>query len=158
SGAFDTRHNWAVCQMLAKRTRFVLSAEGSLQQLRVESPFLGGRVRIKLECAVEQRLARQAHNLEVVGSIPTGAICTRSNTAVENTPLLEGFFHAPVEMLGDSFLEGPHSNPCAAFGRCRQMLRVLSWSLIAATSPDARLSNRRTRRAWPTCTPTMSKH
>ena len=31
-----------------------------------------------LNCAVEQRLARQAHNLEVVGSIPTGAtsICT----------------------------------------------------------------------------------
>ena len=26
-----------------------------------------------LNCAVEQRLARQAHNLEVVGSIPTGA-------------------------------------------------------------------------------------
>ena len=25
-------------------------------------------------CAVEQRLARQAHNLEVVGSIPAGAI------------------------------------------------------------------------------------
>jgi hypothetical protein len=32
-----------------------------------------GQVRIELECAVEQRLARQAHNLEVVGSIPTGA-------------------------------------------------------------------------------------
>ena len=27
-------------------------------------------------CAVEQRLARQAHNLEVVGSIPTGATPT----------------------------------------------------------------------------------
>ncbi len=27
-------------------------------------------------CAVEQRLARQAHNLEVVGSIPAGALHT----------------------------------------------------------------------------------
>jgi acyl-CoA thioesterase YciA len=30
-----------------------------------------------LNCAVEQRLARQAHNLEVVGSIPTGATCCK---------------------------------------------------------------------------------
>ena len=29
--------------------------------------------RLYSECVVEQRLARQAHNLEVVGSIPTGA-------------------------------------------------------------------------------------
>jgi hypothetical protein len=28
---------------------------------------------VRYICAVEQRLARQAHNLEVVGSIPTGA-------------------------------------------------------------------------------------
>ena len=28
---------------------------------------------VLFECAVEQRLARQAHNLEVVGSIPAGA-------------------------------------------------------------------------------------
>ncbi len=29
---------------------------------------------VLFHCAVEQRLARQAHNLEVVGSIPTGAM------------------------------------------------------------------------------------
>src|ERR1017187_9886167 len=33
-----------------------------------ESSFPLEKGRIKLECAVEQRLARQAHNLEVVGS------------------------------------------------------------------------------------------
>jgi acyl-CoA thioesterase YciA len=33
-----------------------------------------------LECAVEQRLARQAHNLEVVGSIPTGAMASDDET------------------------------------------------------------------------------
>ena len=35
--------------------------------------FLEGAMEVRLTCAVEQRLARQAHNLEVVGSIPTGA-------------------------------------------------------------------------------------
>lgn len=35
--------------------------------------FLGGAMEVRYICAVEQRLARQAHNLEVVGSIPTGA-------------------------------------------------------------------------------------
>jgi hypothetical protein len=36
-----------------------------------------GKSELLLQCAVEQRLARQAHNLEVVGSIPTGAITLR---------------------------------------------------------------------------------
>ena len=39
-----------------------------------ESPFPLVKSGLVLKCAVEQRLARQAHNLEVVGSIPTGAI------------------------------------------------------------------------------------
>ena len=38
-----------------------------------KKPFPHEALRIELKCAVEQRLARQAHNLEVVGSIPTGA-------------------------------------------------------------------------------------
>ena len=42
--------------------------------LRCESPFPFVKSGLVLNCAVEQRLARQAHNLEVVGSIPTGAI------------------------------------------------------------------------------------
>ena len=40
---------------------------------RCESPFPLVKSGLVLNCAVEQRLARQAHNLEVVGSIPTGA-------------------------------------------------------------------------------------
>jgi acyl-CoA thioesterase YciA len=36
-------------------------------------PFPGEQAGLESKCAVEQRLARQAHNLEVVGSIPTGA-------------------------------------------------------------------------------------
>jgi hypothetical protein len=42
-------------------------------ELRCESPFPLMKCWLVLNCAVEQRLARQAHNLEVVGSIPTGA-------------------------------------------------------------------------------------
>src|SRR4051812_20085473 len=38
------------------------------------SPFLPPRLVVAYQCAVEQRLARQAHNLEVAGSIPAGAI------------------------------------------------------------------------------------
>jgi acyl-CoA thioesterase YciA len=41
--------------------------------LRCVRPFPLVKFGLVLKCAVEQRLARQAHNLEVVGSIPTGA-------------------------------------------------------------------------------------
>ena len=41
---------------------------------------LGGGNAILWQCAVEQRLARQAHNLEVVGSIPTVAIFPTSQS------------------------------------------------------------------------------
>ena len=46
----------------------------NLANIGVISPFPSKKNALLLHCAVEQRLARQAHNLEVVGSIPTGAI------------------------------------------------------------------------------------
>ena len=42
---------------------------------------------------MEQRLARQAHNLEVVGSIPTGAISILKSYAAKS-PILRGFLTA----------------------------------------------------------------
>jgi hypothetical protein len=52
--------------------------------------FPDSHFRIELRCAVEQRLARQAHNLEVVGSIPTGANHYPPCAAI--IPELRGFF------------------------------------------------------------------
>ena len=64
--------------------------------LRKKCLSLGGRGRIELECAVEQRLARQAHNLEVVGSIPTGATSISAcHEAI--IPELRGFFMRSIE-------------------------------------------------------------
>ena len=45
---------------------------GNRKKNRVD-PSHGRGLPLYYLCAMEQRLARQAHNLEVVGSIPTGA-------------------------------------------------------------------------------------
>ena len=47
--------------------------QGAIRNFFRWGAFLGGGWPVYFQCAVEQRLARQAHNLEVVGSIPTGA-------------------------------------------------------------------------------------
>ena len=58
--------------------KIVMATLSHFSVLRCESPFPLVKSELVLNCAVEQRLARQAHNLEVVGSIPTGATCSSS--------------------------------------------------------------------------------
>ena len=58
-------------------------------------PFPLTKSGLVLKCAVEQRLARQAHNLEVVGSIPTGAISTTRCQFIK-PPRLAGFVFASM--------------------------------------------------------------
>ena len=65
---------------------------------RCESPFPLVKSGLVLKCAVEQRLARQAHNLEVVGSIPTGATSFSHSCDRSKPPAIRGFFHAPADM------------------------------------------------------------
>jgi hypothetical protein len=48
---------------------------------------------------VEQRLARQAHNLEVVGSIPTGAIFVDHRSDTLNPLGAWGYFDARAEKM-----------------------------------------------------------
>jgi hypothetical protein len=60
----------------------VQADKGRGERFLDESPFSFALVGLELNRAVEQRLARQAHNLEVVGSIPTGA--TRTHDCLTN--------------------------------------------------------------------------
>jgi hypothetical protein len=59
---------------IAKKSDTAWDATAHFRLLPCECPFSLKKSALVLNCAVEQRLARQAHNLEVVGSIPTGAI------------------------------------------------------------------------------------
>ena len=65
-----------------------------LGEKRVRRAFFREGMGLRLTCAVEQRLARQAHNLEVVGSIPTGATQNHRNSlpAQQLTPTRWGCF------------------------------------------------------------------
>ena len=63
--------------------------------LPCECPFSLKKSALVLNCAVEQRLARQAHNLEVVGSIPTGA----TERSIISSPQLNPEFHEGFSFL-----------------------------------------------------------
>ena len=71
---------------------------GDTEKFMKKNSFPYGHGRIELECAVEQRLARQAHNLEVVGSIPTGAILFPPSQA--DHPRISGGFFALAQARG----------------------------------------------------------
>jgi hypothetical protein len=100
--------------------------------------FLWGAYAVLLPCAVEQRLARQAHNLEVVGSIPTGAIAIEYKfRSIQSLGHLEIFF-ALCEFLFDfqfewfdvdsrALIDGLW-NDCEWFGRVVGLGRKLSQS------------------------------
>jgi hypothetical protein len=73
---------------------------------------------------VEQRLARQAHNLEVVGSIPTGA--TFSPRYETNIPELRGFFMRLTKRLAMGSRNKQSAVPAAISYRCDTHCAVLS--------------------------------
>src|SRR5262245_45461906 len=74
--------------------------------------FLRGGKGLRSICAVEQRLARQAHNLEVAGSIPAGAI----RFQIIKPPDPGGFFLRFVNSR--CFLQKSSSH--SPFGRARR--------------------------------------
>ena len=114
---------------------------------------------LELKCAVEQRLARQAHNLEVVGSIPTGATFDHSTACDRKPPSRGGFFmrrlNSAAILLGLSELT---VDPARVSDRCdAKGPRAKLWPKVARASPERPLPNRRTRRAWPNRTRMMPK-
>lgn len=78
-GATDRGHagGWWAVPTLRKPTKFEgLWISHRITPISGPASSLRGQPGLHLKCAVEQRLARQAHNLEVVGSIPAGVICS----------------------------------------------------------------------------------
>lgn len=132
-------------QWLQERVRRILS-EGS---------FLRRGCTLYFKCAVEQRLARQAHNLEVVGSIPTGATFdSRSSTDRE-------FFFGPTSSAAAHLpRSGALKDGQRLDRRVRRPARPALLRLpgghphdrLPSMSRDQSprpLPNSRTRRAWP---------
>jgi hypothetical protein len=76
---------------IAKKSDTAWDATAHFRLLPCECPFSLKKSALVLNCAVEQRLARQAHNLEVVGSIPTGAIQLARFSRIKPPGLPGGF-------------------------------------------------------------------
>ena len=106
------------------------------------SPSLFLRNDVYSMCAVEQRLARQAHNLEVVGSIPAGVTCPLLPAPFEG--LFLSFHHTDVTAMWRFW--DTRSETFHGFKHHRPVLNTLARSDDRISAPASLIACLKTKR------------